>query len=517
MNLKTSAFFFAATLAACGAPPNSTPKQPLNASPLELTQTKTNLVLQATPGFADERGGGIFIDLDGRAVRLRADGSLGPLENHPLNPVQPGRALAAWPMTPFTALVGTDKGFYLASSGWLISLPWRDAISVAGVKAVSLSSDGVGWIAHEQGLFRITDGKIYELKIGGGSFIGLDALTHAPAPDGTPAMWFSQGDKLNYAIQTEPNVFKVFPSGLDPSVVQGGIFAIAGIGPSATSKGELWVAAKGSLWRLDQDGWFGFSVKASATQLLAAGRVMWMRAGDALFRYEADSYDWKQVSGFEVVPSLMAAEASGTAWVRVGKETLTLSRGVVPRVYELFEGVRVYSAETPVKVAMPKASRPTEVSFKLDDKEAITVPLAQALEGEGLEAGLVFFSMAGFDGAGKARPQSFNGELNGVHGLKITATYDSGKTSGRTLNFDFRAGMMAQVGYAKDMVPLFAQRCAKCHTDGPGHPMTSYDVWKKEKDKILSAVVEGRMPADGPMDPAQIQLVQRWVNGGAAP
>jgi hypothetical protein len=38
-----------------------------------------------------------------------------------------------------------------------------------------------------------------------------------------------------------------------------------------------------------------------------------------------------------------------------------------------------------------------------------------------------------------------------------------------------------------------------------------------EKERIVAAVVELRMPADGPLDPAQIKVLQRWAAGGALP
>jgi hypothetical protein len=34
---------------------------------------------------------------------------------------------------------------------------------------------------------------------------------------------------------------------------------------------------------------------------------------------------------------------------------------------------------------------------------------------------------------------------------------------------------------------------------------------------MVKAVVELRMPADGPLDPTQIQVLQRWASGGNAP
>jgi ligand-binding sensor domain-containing protein len=65
---------------------------------------------------------------------------------------------------PYPALVATDRGLYVAESGWLIQPAWRDALPAEGLKATALADNGVAWIAHEKGLFRIEDGALSELK-----------------------------------------------------------------------------------------------------------------------------------------------------------------------------------------------------------------------------------------------------------------------------------------------------------------------------------------------------------------
>jgi hypothetical protein len=47
--------------------------------------------------------------------------------------------------------------------------------------------------------------------------------------------------------------------------------------------------------------------------------------------------------------------------------------------------------------------------------------------------------------------------------------------------------------------------------------LKTYAEWMAQKDLIVNAVTELRMPADGPLDPSQIELLQRWAAGGGAP
>lgn len=89
------------------------------------------------------------------------------------------------------------------------------------------------------------------------------------------------------------------------------------------------------------------------------------------------------------------------------------------------------------------------------------------------------------------------------------------------------------------VAPLFAQRCAKCHTDGglmgappEGYRLTSYSLALDASDRarIVPGQAEAsellrrirgqalpRMPMDGPpyLAAAEIALVQRWIEQGA--
>jgi mono/diheme cytochrome c family protein len=90
-----------------------------------------------------------------------------------------------------------------------------------------------------------------------------------------------------------------------------------------------------------------------------------------------------------------------------------------------------------------------------------------------------------------------------------------------------------------EVAPLFATRCAKCHTDGgllgdppEGYRLTTYDETLASGER--ARVVPGnppasellrrlrgqslpRMPYDGPpyLDPAEVTLVERWIADGA--
>ena len=58
-----------------------------------------------------------------------------------------------------SALVEASNGLFLAQAGWLIAPPWRELLG-PGLKATASTSEGVAWLAHESGLYRLRDGQL---------------------------------------------------------------------------------------------------------------------------------------------------------------------------------------------------------------------------------------------------------------------------------------------------------------------------------------------------------------------
>lgn len=498
-----------------GACTGDIPDSPLTAQPFTPKLEEAPVLLALGSGFADERGGGIFVDPEGKVVRLRIDGSSGRLESHPGNSKVPGKVSRVFGAGPFAALVAAENGLYMAESGWLIEPSWRDVLDPAGIVAVAPGSEGVTWIAHQKGLFRIEGGQLAELKVAGTSLAGLTALAVAPAPDTAPAVWFAQGAVLSVAKQTGRASYEVSDGGIVASELKGGILALAGTTAAPDAPAELWLITGEKLYVHKRDGWTARRTPAAPSALLASGRFVWLRAGDALFCYQADEGRWSRVEGLPAAPTLLAAEPTGTAWLRSGDKTLIVAPGVVPRLSGLFEGVRVYQTELLVRAQFPVASVPTSVSFVLDDGERVERKAEQALAGEGA-AKTMDFAWGGFDVAGRERAYSLVGFAPGLHTLSVEAMFPDGPST-RLLHFEYRGGASDKLSFAVDVKPIVTARCAKCHGMGPGHPLVDFAQWVAEKDKIVSALVEQRMPADGPLDPTQLLTVQRWAFGGAAP
>lgn len=500
-------------LLACGGSVSET----LVPTPFDATSITTPMALQAAPSFADERGGGVFLDVSGRAVRVRIDGSAYLIENHPGNPVAPGPASAVWPLGPFSAVVTTTKGLFVAEGGWLISPPWREVLTADGMVGTALGENGIAWLAHSTGLFKLEDGKLSELKEEGASITSITALAIAPGHDGAGAVWFARGEQLTYAARTTTSTFVIKDSRLLPQDLQGGVTALAGLAPSPASPGELWAITQKKLWRFANAVWTPYELPYAPKEVRSAGRILWLRAGDGLFRYDADAAAWGEAKGLASVPTLLAADASGAAWVRVGQTTQAVSPGITPRLEGLFQNERLYGTEASIAALIPMGSGIESVFFKVDDGVEKEVTLADALPGEGPLASTLSFSMGGREPGGAVRPYSFIAVPDGPHTVTATARYAGGVLAPRVLHFQLVSGATGTVAWAADIKPIFEARCAKCHTDGPGRDLTTFDLWKTQSAAIVTAVKDKRMPADGPLDPTFIQRIARWANGGMLP
>jgi len=490
--------------------------EPLAPGSFDVVSQATMLELSATPGFADERGGGVFIDLAGRVVRVRGNGERGVLESHPQNAVFPGPATAVFALGPSNALVATTRGLFVADQGWLIAPSWQDVLPADGLLGTTLGGDGVAWLAHTQGLYRLERGTLTEFKVAGESLTGLTAMAVAPTLDGTPGVWFARDGKLFAASQSARSEFTVRSSGLSAETLAGGVLGLAGIGPSRDSGGELWAITKRGLLLYTGTSWREYTLGPSPVKLLSSGRFAWMQAGDGLYRYDGDTRGWAQVQGLESAGTLLAVDATGSAWVRVGVTTASISSTVSPRVRGLFQGARVFDSQLVIQAALPSAQVLDSLSWDLDGVTTHPLDLSAGVMGSGPTGGQTFHSLGGVEASGVLKPVSLSTLEDGWHTLTVAATSE-GVTSSRKVHFEFLGAGTAAISWEADIKPIGLDRCSKCHATGTDPELITYAQWRANAALIAAAVRDSRMPADGSLDSAGVAAIIRWVNGGALP
>jgi hypothetical protein len=494
----------------------ATTLEPLSPSSFDAVAQATMLELSATPAFADERGGGVFIDLAGRVVRVRANGERGVLESHPRNTVFPGPATAVFALGPSNALVTTSRGVFVADQGWLIAPSWQELLPADGLLGTALGSDGVAWLAHTQGLYRLERGVLTEFKLGGASLVGLTAMAVAPTLDGSPGVWFAREGKLFAASQSSRTDFTVHDSGLSAATLAGGVVGLAGISPSRDTPGELWAITKRGVLLYTGTSWREYSLGPSPRKLISAGRFAWMEAGDGIYRYEGDTRTWALVQGLEAAGTLLGADAAGSAWVRVGTQTLSIAPNVAPRLIGLFQATRVFDGQLVLQASVPTTPPPDSLTWDLDGITTHTLDLTHGVAGSGPTEGETFHSLGGAEASGVLKPVSLATLTDGWHTLTLAATTGEA-TAYRRVHFEFLGSASATVSWETDIKQLGVDRCGKCHATGTSPELITYAQWKANAAAIAAAVRESRMPADGPLDSAGVAAIIRWVNGGAQP
>ncbi len=484
-------------------------------TPFDALLVESEAALSSEPGVADESGGGMFFTAAGEPTRLRLDGSVAALLPHPGNAVAPGKVSALRPLGPHSALVSAEGGLFVAQGGWMIAPSWRAALPADGVVATAMSNDGTAWIAHQRGLFRVSDGALLELKLDGQPLEGVTGIAAAPAEDGASALWVAQGDQLRVLVQRSKTELVVRTS----SRALKGIRQLKSLTPSSTSLGELWAVTERTLERRSMEGWFTYELGGPLDQVMSAGRVLWVRVGAKLFRYEADrtvatvqatadplgTGKWEEAVGIPGdAPVLLGVDASGAAWVRSGEKAYCVSRGRTPRIFGLDDAMRLSAEEVVVHAGFPPGPAPTKVLYRLQDAEEVAAPAPG-------------FSLGGEESDGRLRAFSLAGLAGGLYTLSAIATYDDGTSARRTLTFDYRPAITETLSFERDIQPIHVARCQKCHQSGPGRALEGLPAWSANAQLILGAVRDQRMPADGPLDPALALKIQRWVAGGMNP
>lgn len=490
--------------------------EPLSPSSFDVVTQGTPLELAATPAFADERGGGVFVDLAGRVVRVRANGDRGVLESHPANTVLPGPATGVYAFGPSNALVATERGFFVADQGWLVAPPWLQQISTTGLKATTLDTEGVAWLAHDDGLFHLDRSKLSEFKLSDASLTGVTAIAAAPTLDATPGIWFAREGKLFAASQVAHDQFRVKDSGLSKETLGGGVLGLVGIAPAKDSGGELWAITARSLLLYTGTAWREYTLTASPRRLLGAGRFAWLEAGDAVYRYDGDRRVWAEAKGLAGPATLVAVDAAGGAWVRVGTQTLLLTPNVPVRVRGLFSGATVYDSQLVLETVLPTSAPPEKLTWAFDGADPHALSVDAGVVGSGPTADTQSFSLGGAELSGVLKPLSFATLQDGWHSLNVVATVGGADVT-RRVWFQYQGAGQGAVSWDTDVRELGLARCSKCHATGTEPELITYAQWKANAPAIAAAVRDGRMPADGLLDPASVALIVRWVNGGAQP
>ncbi len=462
--------------------------------------TETDVSAEAAVGFADQAGGAFAVGPAGTALRLRVDGSRGPLDSHPGNEKAVAGVRAVFPFGPHSGLVAAESGLYLASGGWMIAPPWTVAVPTAGLRATADDDQGVVWLGHEAGLFHVQNGEVAELKVSGASLGDVRAMAVFGGATG-PALFVAHGGALS-TVKREKDGFVVeavefFP---DPEKLT----HLVALGAGTANAPELYLVAEGTLSRYRDGELRRLELPGTVMDVLGQGRSLFVRVDGRLLSLEADG-SFSEVSNLPAGElSLVAVEAAGGSLLRAGEKSFLLEAQRSPRVSGLDQNAVLTAVDLSLSAQLPSGAAASSVRYTFGGLAPITVIGAP-------------FSPGGLSKEGLPEPLSLIELPAGPAELTVQAHYADGSEAVRTVPFTFSPKLQETVSFGADIVPLYVSRCIKCHDTGPGRVLSTYDKWRTESAVILAAIKDRRMPADGPLDPAAIEKIQRWVLGGMQP
>jgi hypothetical protein len=504
------------------------PPPALAVSEKALEQREINFQLSALPSFSDEEGSGYFIDLAGRVVRLRADGTKATIESHPANMVLPGEATGLWAVGAHSALVATTRGLFVASDGWLIEPTFRNEISAATISQVALATDGSTWISDSKRLLHLVQGQLQELKEAGASIANVTALAVGETPDAPQGVWFAREGKVSFASQLSATAFQIASPALTKSTLTGGVTHLASIAETRNTSAEVWLATPTKLIRFRQNKFDIFSIERSVKQLISAGQRLFMQTGDALYSYAPNKEGTISFSK-STVPALsvFASNPSGEVWARVGAKNVVLSPNKI-RVFGLFENEELFDGLVPLEVSLERnavepmianadagiadAGIPPQFEWRIDEEAFKKAPPSPERIGTGLLQSQRVSALNGRDIFGAAKTVVLSALTPGNHVIEIKSG-----TSARQLNFRYAPFGAKDVSYAQEIAPISSAKCLMCHGEGTSRPLATYEQWQSNSARIVYQVKQGLMPPGSALDASKVALISRWVSGGQKP
>ncbi len=98
------------------------------------------------------------------------------------------------------------------------------------------------------------------------------------------------------------------------------------------------------------------------------------------------------------------------------------------------------------------------------------------------------------------------------HQVRVVVRYGTEMVE-RTLGFGYQSPLGRVPTYDADVAPLYAARCARCHTDSVAEELSSYELLSGRKSSMRLALRERRMPPDLPLDPVSEAIFVAWIDG----
>ena len=369
-------------------------------------------------------------------------------------------------------LVATPADLLLWSGGVFSPIGLGGAWAGSLVDARPVGDDL--WLRATGGLYRLRGASLSEVRVDGMALGG--PFAPGGSLDGAPIVWASTATTL-FALDAESFVVR---RALD-------VRNLTGLAVDAT--GALWAVVDGDLLRVATDGEESltrFEEPLRSVYAEAAADGVWVAAKDNLLF----------ASGGEFVGATTdrvydaRVDELGRLLVPGPFSLDRLTAGKVVGVMGLADGASLAGDATITLVA----TSPEDVA------EAV-------LDVDGSE---IVVDLATMTGALVASAWLDYAD----HTVTARVTWADGETAASG-PLGFRVASLGDVTWAGEVLPLYTDRCAICHSGDTETILDSEQAWIDGFDQILEMVGSGAMPIGGPaLTDGEIQMLNAWRDGG---
>ncbi len=478
----------AAGSAIVDSPIHATTRMPLVAERLPLPGVA--VAIHVTP-----QGEGLIALSDGRILSVSVAGQVGPVDPVP-GEVRREGTFAFADVSATTSMAIAETGVMRIEHGLLNDDARARGMHGARVYGWRGAHDAI-W-ATTGGLFSTWGDQVVEVQSASGSIRGVAQIV--PFLGDT---WIRTGPrvqrlKLARAGDGSPRVTWLDAA---PGTQLGAVRSIARLdathGVVASDRGVTLVSSDAILTFHGEPG------EGAPDALGGGGGWAWVGWDGAILR--TDGRVWEAlVSGVALGPNARIAVDEGTGAsalvldgagrvVRVVAEDALRTSGVT-------DGASVFDTRLELEVVPGSGRPPRSVSFLVDGSPLGTRTAAPWGWGD--------------DGA---RLLDVDRLSFGAHRFDVTATYEGGVTRRRSIRIEYGSPLGRVPSYAKDVSPLYAARCSRCHSGGVARDLSGYGRLSSQAAAVRASIREGRMPPDIKLDAASAAMFTSWIDGAAPP
>ncbi len=473
-------------------------------APASFVQVSLPMGAEPVAPWVSSEGEGLVVARDGRFFAIDGRGGVTGLERLPDDPRAPGDAPVATVLerTPDDVVALVPTGVLTYRGGWVR----REAFSplLATARATVRWGDASLWLTG-QGVYTTQGTQWLQLERMGAAVTDAVAAVAGPASSTEREAWVLRSGGALERLRVRPMgmglevVWSDPVVGLPTTMVQA-VASHGGYRYIARAADLVRVDAAGRVERLRVPGVF-----AGPVALVSAGPWLWAAwegMGESLLARTDGTVIEVVARGLGVTAPRVAVDRSrGDVALVVDGPRVTRVE-VEPRLglAGFDEGTVTDEPRLALRAVPPPGGVLESVRFALDGREVETrteAPWGWSESGEAVRE----FPMLTFGG----------------HAVTVTAQYRGAPALTRTRRFVFVSPLGRVPTYMRDVAPVYAQRCARCHSTGIARDLRGYDRLRAQAPVVASVVRSRRMPPDLTMDAPSIALITAWAAGGAPP